>query len=229
MLSSVKRHVRRSRFGRWLNARLRKILYFLRREERWRRQPYVSDSSPIVVGGCARSGTTLMRVILDSHPNICCGPESNLFYPGRRGLETLASRFDLPLDLLRGILKESHSQAQFIDMFFAEYSSVTGKPKWAEKSPRNILVLDYIFEHFPKARFIHMIRDGRDTVCSLRTIPRREVVDGKLVDINTRNPLGPCIKRWLRDVRAGQAYRGDPPQPLRFSRGGVGRRGSPAP
>ena len=33
------------------------------------------NNSPIFIGGAGRSGTTLLRVILDSHPEICCGPE----------------------------------------------------------------------------------------------------------------------------------------------------------
>jgi Sulfotransferase family len=39
----------------------------------------VSDSRPIVVGGCYRSGTSLVRRLLDSHPRIHCGPEVKLF------------------------------------------------------------------------------------------------------------------------------------------------------
>ena len=36
------------------------------------------EKSPIFIIGCPRSGTTSVRVILDSHPNICCGPETHL-------------------------------------------------------------------------------------------------------------------------------------------------------
>ena len=70
--------------------------------------------------------------------------------------------------------------------------------------------MDYIFRHFPDARFVHMIRDGRDTVCSLRTHPSRKVVDGKVIELNTRNPIEDCIARWVTTVSAGLRYRGDP-------------------
>ena len=36
------------------------------------------SNKPIFIIGCPRSGTTLLRVILDSHPNICCGPETHI-------------------------------------------------------------------------------------------------------------------------------------------------------
>jgi hypothetical protein len=184
---------------------------------RWRRPAYTSAASPIIIGGCGRSGTTLMRVIMDTHPRICCGPESRLFLPhvpspseGRFTPGKLGSRFDLPEDLVTELYVNSTSQAEFIDRFFGAYCESRKKARWAEKTPRNVLHLDYIFEHFPKARFVHMIRDGRDTVCSLRTHPRHKVVNGELVKLNTWHPIGPCVDRWVNDVRAGLTFRGKP-------------------
>jgi hypothetical protein len=177
---------------------------------RWRRPPYTSQSDPIVVGGCGRSGTTLMRVILDTHPRICCGPESRLFLPVWPSPEKLAPRFDLPVPEVAKLFGTCGSQAEFVERFFGLYSQSRQKARWAEKTPRNVLHLDYIFEHFPNARFIHMIRDGRDTICSLRTHPRHKVVDGKLVELNTWHPIEPCLERWLTNVQAGLKFRGDP-------------------
>jgi protein-tyrosine sulfotransferase len=151
-----------------------------------------------------------MRVILDTHPRICCGPESRLFLPRWPSPRKLATRFGLPETTVSELLASSGSQAEFIERFFASYSESRQKPRWAEKTPRNVLYLDYIFEHFPNARFVHMIRDGRDTICSLRTHPRHKVVDGQLVDLNTWHPIEPCLERWVSNVEAGLKYRGDP-------------------
>jgi protein-tyrosine sulfotransferase len=178
--------------------------------QRWRHRPYVSSARPIIIGGCGRSGTTLMRVILDTHPNICCGPESHLFLPHRPNIRTAARRFGLPDADVEALFHRSRSQAAFVDEFFRAYAARQHKPRWAEKTPRNVLQLDFIFEHFPDARFIHMLRDGRDTVCSLRTHPRHRVVNGELVKLNTWHPLEQCISRWVTDVRAGLRYRQDP-------------------
>jgi hypothetical protein len=154
-----------------------------------------------------------MRVILDSHPRICCGPESAVFLPMRiddQRVAVLAERFDLPLGDVRHLRETAASQAGFIDSFFQRYCEMTGKSRWAEKTPRNVRVLDFVFEHFPRATFVHVIRDGRDTVCSLRTHPRHAVRDGKLVELNTWNPIDRCARRWVSDVRAGLAFRDDP-------------------
>jgi protein-tyrosine sulfotransferase len=183
------------------------------RVRRWRTQPYVSDSNPVVVGGAGRSGTTLLRVILDSHRNICCGPESNLFLPHpvtKDWLRTVSKLFDLDYNALVPLRRASPSQAEFIDRFFEMYCEVTGKPRWAEKTPRNVRVLDFLFAHFPRAKFVHVIRDGRDTACSLRTHPNHKVVNGQIVPVTTRNPFDLCIRRWLNDVRAGLEYSGRP-------------------
>jgi hypothetical protein len=177
---------------------------------RWRRPAYTSSASPVIVGGCGRSGTTLMRVILDTHPRICCGPESSLFLPLWPSSRKLARRFGVPQQTIEELRTASRSQAEFIDRFFAHYAESRQKARWAEKTPRNVLHLDYLFEHFPNARFVHMIRDGRDTICSLRTHPRHKVIDGKLVDLNTWHPIEPCLDRWVSNVSAGLKFRGDP-------------------
>ena len=54
---------------------------------------YTSAENHIVIGGCGRSGTTLVRVILDSHPQISCGPESNVFLPPVLDLPRLKDKF----------------------------------------------------------------------------------------------------------------------------------------
>lgn len=73
--------------------------------------------------------------------------------------------------------------------------------RWVEKSPANVTRLGFLFEHFPKAKFVHLIRDGRDVACSLRKwsvqISRHEA-----------SGIGECIELWDRWVRDGLAWRG---------------------
>ena len=176
---------------------------------RWRSRAHVSAAAPIIIGGCPRSGTTLMRVILDTHPQICCGPESALFKPLWPALRKLPARFGIPDRTVDSLFRYSRSQAWFVDEFFRLYCRLQDKPRWAEKTPANILHLDFILEHFPNARVIHVLRDGRDAVCSMRTHPRHKVVNGTLVKLNTRHPFRPCVERWHNDVREGLRFRGD--------------------
>jgi protein-tyrosine sulfotransferase len=172
---------------------------------------YVSTTPGIVIGGCGRSGTTLLRVMVDSHRRICCGPESALFYRLAIDPVKLSHGFDLPAAQLTELMRRSRSRAQFIDLFFQAYSAAVGKPRWADKTPRNIEALDFIFKSFPQARFIHVIRDGRDVACSLRTHPRyKKSKDGQIIPLNTWKPIAQGIERWRMAIRAGQPYRKDP-------------------
>ena len=85
-----------------------------------------------------------------------------------------------------------------------------GKARWAEKTPRNIGRIGEIFRCFPAARFVHVLRDGRDVACSLRTHPRHKVVDGKLVPTGTWKPIAGCARRWVRDLEGSRRWWGDP-------------------
>jgi hypothetical protein len=169
-----------------------------------------SAFAPIVLGGCGRSGTTLLRMMLDSHRRICCGPESSVFR--RRAIEpdALAERFGFAHSEVRRIYGVSPSRPAFIEAFAGLCMQKAGKQRWAEKTPRNIGRIGEIFRCFPNARFVHVLRDGRDVACSLRTHPRHTVVDGKLVPVDTWKPIAGCARRWVRDIEGSRRWWGDP-------------------
>jgi hypothetical protein len=179
---------------------------------RWlrrKRARHVSSAAPVIVGGCQRSGTTLLRVILDSHPNIACGPESSLFTGGFLP-HKLSSKFSVSERQVWTLHNAARDHAEFIESFFTFYAAERGKPRWADKTPQNVWHLEWILRHFPKARFIYMLRDGRDVVCSIRTHPRFRMVNGERVPTNIRRPLRPCINYWLEDTAEAMKWRKHP-------------------
>lgn len=120
---------------------------------------------PIFVVGCQRSGTTMLRLMLDSHPRISCGPET---------------RFLADLERIVGpdwkrLSQYGFSQQEWLDRiadFFdgiqSDYARSRGKSRWADKSPRYALSMDFILRVFPDAQVVHVIRDGRDVAVSHR-------------------------------------------------------------
>lgn len=125
-----------------------------------------TGTAPIFIVGCQRSGTTLLRLTLDSHPRIACGPETRFL----RDFERITgadwhriSRFGLPREYwLRSV-------GQFFGSFQADYAAARGKARWADKSPLYALILDYVWEVFPDAQVVHLIRDVKDVTSSHRT------------------------------------------------------------
>jgi hypothetical protein len=133
----------------------------------------MTDNRPIIVGGCYRSGTSLVRRILDSHPRIHCGPEVKLFrdfYADYLGVEdpiahlrfmtTARSLLPAPevLEVLGGALVEMHERA----------ARRAGKPRWADKVPENVVFLDdwqrILGDDW---LFLHVVRNPLDTLASI--------------------------------------------------------------
>ena len=125
-------------------------------------------------------------------------------------MRSLSEKYEIPERQLRKMKKKTGSRIQFIESFFKILLESTDKPRWGEKSPVNVLHLGRIFHYFPKAQFIHIIRDGRDTASSLRKFPRYKMVKGERIELDTNNPLEQCIKRWVHDVSEGMKWRSDP-------------------
>jgi hypothetical protein len=179
------------------------------RERRWRMAAYRSKEQHIVMGGAPRSGTTLLRKVFDRHPQVCSGAETKLFVPAAYNLEWLAQSYDIDLPELRTLRAEAPSQAAFIDAFAGRVQAAAGKERWAEKTPQNIRSLDWAMERFPRAVIIHIIRDGRDVICSMRQHPDWRWVDGRWQKVLVPRELAWYAQRWLDDVAAGTAWRGD--------------------
>lgn len=175
---------------------------------------YASSHNPIIIGGSARSGTTLLRVILDSHQNLYCGPESYLFNAednrNSRRMTNLSLKFGIPKKIIKKMINQSQCEAEFIELFFNHLLSLNNKERWVEKTPENVRRIGQIFSRFPQAKFVHVIRDGRDVSCSLKHHPKNKLVNGKIVPLNTNKPLDQCIERWVNDVKLGLNWRMDP-------------------
>ena len=121
--------------------------------------------APVFVIGSPRSGTTLLRLILDSHPRISCGEETHFL----RDLEAVVGR-NWELVATYGLPREwwiEHIR-ELYEAFQAEVLARSGKVRWAEKDPTYTLHLPFIEELFPDALYLHLLRDGYDVVASFR-------------------------------------------------------------
>jgi hypothetical protein len=120
---------------------------------------------PIFIIGSPRSGTTLLRLMLDSHPRISCGEETHFL----RDLEAIVGR-NWELVSTYGLDRDwwlARIRALYAD-FQLEVLTRSGKARWAEKDPTYTLHLPFIEELFPDAMYVHLLRDGHDVVASFR-------------------------------------------------------------
>jgi hypothetical protein len=139
--------------------------------------------APFIVG-VPRSGTTLMRFILDAHPAIAIPPETN-FLPRLSTLGPTPSwaafadalvtsprwaDFGLPAAVFQRRLASLRpfSVAEGLRAFYSMYADNHGKTVWGDKTPQYYASLRAVQDLLPEARFIIMIRDGRDAWLSER-------------------------------------------------------------
>lgn len=177
----------------------------------WWTGQYRSSREPIVIGSCGRSGTTLLRAMLNAHPRFHIGPETGLFTGSQDHLH-IADALNLTLEQVRECEREASTLGEYVERLMAKSLEQQGHPedlRWGEKTPANIKAVDRIFHFFPKARFIHMIRDGRDVACSLRHHPKFRWSGGTRIPVEITNEWADCVQRWVAATRQGLNWRHD--------------------
>ena len=138
---------------------------------------------PIFIVGCPRSGTTVLRDLLRSHPRLTFPREScglhGLYYVhgdprNDREARLLASHFlgsngvrEWGLRLRPEDVEHGRSFAAVVAPAYEEWARGQGKPRWGDKTPQHVLGISLLARVFPDAQFVHILRDGRDVALSL--------------------------------------------------------------
>ncbi|MDF1809959.1 MAG: sulfotransferase [Phycisphaerales bacterium] len=179
------------------------------KDQGWYNPSARSEMDAVFIGGCGRSGTTLFKELLNRHSRCACGPETSL-YGLPFNVDNIAAPWDINRNHLESMVDQSSNLIEFADRFANEFLHNEGKKRWVEKTPNNVRAVDRLLTWYPNARFIHVIRDGRDVVCSLRKHPRERVVNGKIIPVESNNPVERSATRWLNDTSMGLAFQNHP-------------------
>lgn len=166
-------------------------------------------SLPVFIVGVPRSGTTLLRVILDSHPNLAVGPECPWIGGSYGNLTSFKDMYRSlvndqrgPVRNFEGISDDDVALAigSAISNILQAYAIAQGKKRWVEKTPNHITDIPFIAKLFPRCKYIHIVRDGRDVACSSyneRVTWGPELINGEERLPNTRLN---ALQRWCQWV-----------------------------
>lgn len=153
---------------------------------------------PFIVS-CGRSGSTLLRSMFDSHPEIAVPGESyfitklmprrplyeqtgfdaarfiddvvTLNWTHRVDEPTWVDRWGIDRDVLRDcvLAAEPRSYAEAVRRVFRCYADWRGKRIYGDKTPAYIASIDEIGDLLPESRFVHLVRDGRNVALAFRS------------------------------------------------------------
>ena len=170
------------------------------------------SAPPLFVLGVSRSGTTMLRVILDRSPGIAI-PDETFFVPQLahrhggavdpdelledvRRLPRLAA-WEVPLEDIAARLSPGMTTGEALDAVFHAYAATHGKPRWGDKTPMYMRHLGLIDRLFPEAQYVHLIRDGRDAALAFLDMPEGVVTR---TWAHPRSPAGFACE-WRTEVR----------------------------
>lgn len=161
----------------------------------------------ILLGGMSRSGANMLGNILDSHSEIACGPDTGIIDEvSYLYLTMLSAHRAGRLSAYTSEEEIRASMANLIRGFYAPYAARKAKKIVVDRSLNNIWSFPIIAEILPEAKFVHVIRDGRDVACSQLDVGNRLRAAGHSVDTMSDATLRSvfyCAAVWAETVRFG--------------------------
>ncbi|MGH3342413.1 MAG: sulfotransferase family protein [Carbonactinosporaceae bacterium] len=145
---------------------------------------------PIFIVGCPRSGTTLLQLMLHAHPRIAIPPETRFVVQAYRGrhqfgeLSAVENRRELanwlvkrPMfkdlgldreDVRRAVWAAPPTLGSAVGTLLAMYAARHDSVRWGDKRPGYWSDIDVLLRLFPDAQLVHIVRDARACVASLK-------------------------------------------------------------
>jgi hypothetical protein len=176
--------------------------------------------SPFFIVGNDRSGTTMLRMVLDRGPDAAIPPESmfltDVTLPPDDWQQLMEAVWDHPkvrLWELPGAPPpippglDAAAAARFVlGAPFEAYARKHGKTSWGDKTPHYVHHVDTLLGIWPDARVVVLVRDGRDVALSLKKMPFGP------------NNAWAAAQWWARGIRAGDEAQRRHPESVRTVR-----------
>lgn len=174
---------------------------------------YLQTGPPFFVIGNPRSGTTLLRFMLNSHPRLYL-PEETGFLPflqqdpdgdlTQEQVEAVLERIghlnlywnNMVSDLNSFYCSlPGHRLGDVLDVLYRQKMSEYGGTRWGDKTPGYVRYIPTLSRIFPNGQFIHLIRDGRDVTLSAQA---KWGIDRRYMDNYY------LLKNWVKNVEDGR-------------------------
>jgi Sulfotransferase family len=167
------------------------------------------------VGGTVKSGTTWLRLLLNAHPQVSCGGEAHFARRLAPLLLQAVQTYNRELPSINKAPGKAYPQLSEDDFKYALASCIAlallrqsqGLSALAigETTPNNVKYFDQLGELFPRAKFIQIIRDGRDAAVSGWFHNSR--IDPDWATINRLDVYAlKCAENWAADLAATHAF-----------------------
>lgn len=154
----------------------------------------MQKNEPFFIIGGQRSGTTLLRLMLNNHSEVSVPEEGTFWMPllrreaknpgsvfGEQAMKNAQqylltngqfSLWKIEDDSLANAFSklDKPTLKSMIDAVYGLVAERNGKSRWGDKTPSFFRMVPVLATMFPKARFVHIIRDGRDVYLSQRNM-----------------------------------------------------------
>jgi hypothetical protein len=178
----------------------------------------------LFVVGCPRSGTTLLQRLLDAHPQLAVIDETRWidhWFAERKGVTSegfatpalVSNLFGFRRFVQLGLARDevealvdggrALSYPAFVTGIFDLYGKAQGKTLVGDKTPRYVRSVPMLHEFFPRARFVHLIRDGRSACLSVLSWHKAEKLAATFSTWRDE-PVATAALWWEWQVRVGR-------------------------